>query len=300
MSDGRVRSRRAGRYAFASDGTPIRFDTFGARGGEPVLMIQGLGADRRAWWLQHRAIGRRYRGISFDNRGSGQSGTPEGPYDIEVMAADALAVLDAAGYGSAHVMGASMGGVMAQILALRHPARVRSLVLVGTGCRHRAWRNELLASWAATAGEGGVRRVAGGTVQWLFAPRFQRRAAVLAAVLGPFVLGAPGGGFASQVAAILGADESLRARLPGVRVPTLVVVGELDVLTPPADARELAGLIPGAELVVVPGAGHAVMLERPAAYNRAVLDFLDRVTGDSPGSARAPLSPGAAASGPSR
>src|SRR5687767_6858907 len=114
-------------YAVSDDGIRLHYDVFGRRNGEPVLMIQGLGADSRGWTFQRAAIGRRYRGIVFDNRGVGRSGKPVGSYDLEQMAADAVAVLDAAGVDSAHVMGASMGGVIAQILAVRNPERVRSL-----------------------------------------------------------------------------------------------------------------------------------------------------------------------------
>src|SRR5205814_9689153 len=90
---------------------------------------------------------RRYRGIVFDNRGVGRSDKPVGPYHLEQMAADATAVLDAAGVESAHVIGASMGGVIAQIMAVRSPERVRSLVLACTACRHLGWRRELLENW---------------------------------------------------------------------------------------------------------------------------------------------------------
>src|SRR5438045_9339884 len=126
--------------AIASDGVRLHYDVFGRRDGEPVLMIQGLGADERGWTLQRRAIGRDHRGIVFDNRGVGRSDKPVGSYDLEQMAADAVAVLDAAGFESAHVIGASMGGVLAQIMAVRYPSRVRSLVLACTACRHLGWR----------------------------------------------------------------------------------------------------------------------------------------------------------------
>ena len=119
-------------YALADAGVRLHYDVFGRRNGEPVLLIQGLGADSRGWLLQRPAIGRHYRGIVFDNRGVGRSDKPVGSYDLEQMAADAVAVLDAAGVESAHVIGASMGGVLAQIMAVRYPERVRSLVLACT------------------------------------------------------------------------------------------------------------------------------------------------------------------------
>ncbi|MEJ7582950.1 MAG: alpha/beta hydrolase [Acidimicrobiales bacterium] len=108
-------------FTRGADGTRIHYDVWGQRQGEWLLLIQGLGADIRGWIAQRHALGARYRCIALDNRGVGRSDRPDGPYDLEVMAADAVAVLDAAGIASAHVMGASMGGILAQILAVGHP-----------------------------------------------------------------------------------------------------------------------------------------------------------------------------------
>src|SRR6266508_3742272 len=102
----------------AEDGVEIAYDVWGKRGGEPLLLIQGLGTDSRGWALQRMAFGRRYRCFAPDNRGVGRSGKPSGPYDLGQMGRDALAVLDAEGIESAHVIGASMGGVIAQIMAV--------------------------------------------------------------------------------------------------------------------------------------------------------------------------------------
>ena len=96
----------------ASDGTRISYALDGRRDGEPLLMIHGLGADTRGWVMQKRALGSRFRLVMVDNRGVGRSDRAEGPYDLEVMATDALAALDHAGYGSAHVLGAPMTWLM--------------------------------------------------------------------------------------------------------------------------------------------------------------------------------------------
>jgi len=114
------------------DGVSIHYEVWGRRAATPVLMIQGLGADSRGWALQRMAFGRRHRCYALDNRGVGQSDRPPGPYSLDRMAGDAIAVLDQEGIESAHVMGASMGGVIAQILAVLHPGRVRSLTLACT------------------------------------------------------------------------------------------------------------------------------------------------------------------------
>src|SRR3954447_9660883 len=144
-------------FTHAGDGTRIHYELSGRADGEPLLLIQGLGADMKGWAAQRYALGRRYRLLLVDNRGAGRSDKPQGPYDLEVMAEDAVAVLDAEGIAAAHVLGASMGGVLAQIIAVRHPERVRSLVLSCTACRHHPWREELLESWAELAEDRGMR-----------------------------------------------------------------------------------------------------------------------------------------------
>ncbi len=112
-------------FAIASDGARIRYEVTGPVDGTPVVMIQGLGVDARGWALQRPRFGRRHRVLVFDNRGVGDTDGPDGPFDLEVMAADAIACMDAAGIESAHIMGASMGGVIAQIIGVRYPDRVR-------------------------------------------------------------------------------------------------------------------------------------------------------------------------------
>ena len=258
------------------DGTRLWYEVFGANDGEPLLMIQGLGASSRGWIRQRRAFSKHYRCIAFDNRGVGHSDKPEGAYDLAEMAEDAIAVLDAAGVDTAHVMGASMGGVIAQILAVLHPDRVRTLVLACTASRHHEWRRELLREWRDTAAETGMRHVAGRSLRWLVGSRMRRRLELPASLLWPLIAAAPAHAFVSQVNAILDADDGLREELAALDVPTLVITGSQDILTPVGDAEELAETIPGAELVIVPGAAHAVMVDHAPAFNDAVLSFLGR------------------------
>ena len=263
-------------FTRASDGTRIHYDVFGRRGGEPVLMLQGLGADSKGWILQRPAIARRHKGIAVDNRGVGRSDRPAGPYDLYEMAEDAVAVLDAAGVESAHVMGASMGGILAQILAVTHPERVRSLVLACTACRQLPWRRELLEEWAAVAEEQGMRAFAQRNLRWLVGSRSLRRFWPAIGVLGPLAVSASSHAFVAQARAILAADDALRFELAAIDVPTLVIVGSQDILTPLADSEELASLIPGAELAVVRGGAHGFMVEHAGTFNRVVVDFLER------------------------
>jgi 3-oxoadipate enol-lactonase len=265
-------------FAHADDGTRLHYEVFGRPEGEPLLLIQGLGADSRGWVRQRRALASRYRCIAFDNRGVGRSDRPEGPYDLEVMGGDAVTVLDALSVPDAHVMGASMGGVLAQILAVRHPERVRSLVLACTGCRHLTWRRELLQEWADAATERGMKALVDEAARSLVAPRSRFRFWPVVSFLGPLALNVPAASFAAQVAAILSLDDSVRFELGNVAVPTLVMVGSQDILTPVGDSEELVAAIPGARLVVVRGGAHGFMVEQAGAFNRAVLEFLASIS----------------------
>jgi 3-oxoadipate enol-lactonase len=260
-----------------SDGIRIHYDVVGRRDAEPLLMIQGLGTDSRGWMLQRLAFVRHHRIITFDNRGVGRSDKPLGPYDLERMALDAIEVLDAAGVDSAHVMGASMGGVIAQILAVRHPERVRSLVLACTACRHQGWRRWLLEQWAEEARDQGMRVWAQHNLRWIVGPRSMRRFWPAFNALSGVFVSAPAHAFVAQVRAILDIDEGLRDEVPDHAPPTLVICGSQDILTPQSDSEELAELIPGAELVVVRGASHGFMVEAAPAFNRVVGEFLGRV-----------------------
>lgn len=261
----------------AADGTRLHYSVSGRRDGEPVLMIQGLGADSRGWIRQRLAFAARHRVIVFDNRGVGRSDRPPGPYDLEVMATDALTVLDAAGYADAHIMGASMGGVISQIIAVRHPERVRSLILACTACRQLPWRRELLAEWADVADRDGMGGFTTFAVRWVIGPRSLRRFLPALGLIGTLAKNLTADSFLAQVQAILATDDDVRFELRGIRVPTLVLVGSQDILTPLGDSEEIADLIPGAELAVIGGGAHGFMFEHASAFNRTALDFLRRV-----------------------
>jgi 3-oxoadipate enol-lactonase len=263
-------------FAEARDGVRIHYSTFGRSDGPPVLMIQGLGADSRGWLRQRRAIGERYRGIVFDNRGVGRSEVPEGPYDLEVMASDAVAVLDHLQVPTAHVVGASMGGVIAQIVGVGRPDRVRSLTLACTACQHLPWRRALLASWAEIARTHGMRAVVDAASRWLIGPRSRFRFWPVVGLLGPLAVQVTPEAFCAQVDAILALDDSLRVGLGAVDAPTLVIVGSQDILTPIGDSELLHELIPTSELVVVPGGAHGFMVEHAGRFNAPVRAFLDR------------------------
>lgn len=260
----------------SSDGVRLHYRQSGRRTGPPVLMIQGLGADKHLWDLQRVALAPWYRTIALDNRGAGRSDKPYGAYSLEQMADDAVAVLDDAGVAEAHVVGASMGGAISQILALRHPDRVRSLTLACTACHHHTWRKELLAEWAEIAQTRGMAAMTAQAARWVIGPRSFRRLAPALGWMGPLALSRPPHAFVGQVAAILSIDDRLREQLGRIAVPTLVMVGNQDILTPRGDSEEIAERIPRAELVVISGAAHGFMIEHATTFNRILIEFLRR------------------------
>ncbi len=270
------------KHAVAADGFPIAYQTFGRPDAPPLLMLQGLGVDSRGWALQRFPLSRRFRCVAVDNRGVGGSAAAPHPLSLEQMADDAVAVLDDAGVADAHVMGASMGGVLAQILAVRHPDRVRSIVLSCTACRHHEWRRELFEDWAASVRAGGMGALSGDGLRWLIGPRLHRRLGMWLNIMARILQQAPPENFVAQVQAILAESDELRFELVHVHAPTLVITGSQDLLTPLGDAEELAELIPRARLLEIRGVGHALMAEAPNAFNRAVTGFLLEVDAATP------------------
>ena len=258
-------------------------------GGEPLLCIMGLAADSTAWVLQVPDFARRYRTIVYDNRGVGRSSKPPGPYTIHQMADDAAALLDHLNVASAHVCGVSMGGMISQELALRHPAKVRSLVL---GCTYPEPDAEIENHRLMSLGKfGGHISAEGGMeidVQAINPMEFLQHmlpnvfnAEFIATQL-PMLLqvfsGALQYGFSmeailGQVAAVM--SHKATDRLHQIAVPTLVLTGDADRLIPPKNSEILADAIPGAKLLMIPGGSHGFNFETPDVFNRAVLDFLD-------------------------
>jgi pimeloyl-ACP methyl ester carboxylesterase len=250
--------------------------------GDPVLWLQGLNAPAAAWSVQLAQFAHTHLSLAPDARGVGQSDAPAGPYSTRQLAQDALAVLDAAQVERAHVVGLSLGGAVAQELALAHPERVRSLALLSTFAAQPPRSRALLTSWRVlypvAAATPALRHAWDlQAYSWLFTDRFWRSEANVRAAL-KFARTQPQQspqGFLGQVDAALAHDA--RDRLPSLKTPALIIHGELDQLAPLACGEELASLIPGAELVVVPGVGHAVNLEGQRAVSAALRRLWTRV-----------------------
>ena len=200
-------------FAAATDGCRLHYQVVGRGDGTPVVMIQGLGADLNGWFFQRLALASHHRVLCLDNRGAGRSGKPEEPYSLVQMADDVAAVMDHVGWSDAHVVGASMGGAIAQILSVNHPDRLRSLSLVCTACRHEPWRRELLAEWAEVAAQRGMREMSQLAMRWLIGPRSLRRFWPALGLFGPLAMSLPAYAFVNQINAILDTPDDLACLL---------------------------------------------------------------------------------------
>jgi len=256
--------------------------------GDPLLLIMGLAADSAAWLFQVPAFAEHYRTITFDNRGVGRSAKPAGPYTITVMAKDAVGLLDMLGIARTHVVGVSMGGMIAQELALHHPERVLGLVLACTFPEPdedvAQQREATIAQLAGTVDAAGALQIDPSRLEPMmlfqtllprvFTPTFmQEEMPKLMQLFG----GALQWGFSmdailAQVAAVMG--HSTTDRLHQIAAPTLVITGDADLLISPANSDILAREIPNARLVKVPGGSHGFNFETPDVFNREVLAFL--------------------------
>lgn len=243
--------------------------------GPPVIWIQGLNADHTAWLSQVAAFRDGYDCLTPDNRDVGQSGRATGPYTLAEMADDVRAVLDDAAVLDAHVVGLSMGGAIAQELALRYPEWVRSLTLVSTFARMDGRLTAILEAWRTIYPRLGPSDFARQSWPWLFSWRFFERPNALRN-LQRYADNAPHpqepDAFVRQIDASLGHDR--RERLAALHIPTLVIAGAEDALVQPHLGRELADAIPSARFALLDGIGHSANLEGRGEFNRLVREFL--------------------------
>ncbi len=244
--------------------------------GVPLLLIQGLGLGRWAWYKQVPYLEKHFQVIIFDNRGTGESSKPRKPYSIEIMAKDAIALLDYLGVDQAHIIGASLGGMIAQHIAAHAGKRVKKLVLACTSPGHSL----------------GV-PLSGGLHQFMAFPSGKNTADTLRNILAPgFANGlmdsypefiermiqlrlehhTPFYAWKAQVNAALQFD--MAPHLQHIRCPTLIMTGDKDAVVPSENSYILHQHISRSALVVIPGAGHLFFIEQAHAFNQKARQFL--------------------------
>jgi 3-oxoadipate enol-lactonase len=215
--------------------------------------------------------------LRFDTRGHGRSSVPSGPYDFDQLAGDVVGLLDALGVERTHLVGLSLGGMIAQHVALHAPQRLRSLVLADTTSRYPP---EALPLWPEririVSTQGMEPMVEPTLARWFTAPYRAANPDVMTRIAA-LIRGTPPAGFIGCCHAIPTID--LTARLRALDLPTLVMVGDQDTGTPPAMAREIHEAIAGSRLEIIPGAAHLSNIEQAAAFNELLIGFLD----DQPG-----------------
>jgi pimeloyl-ACP methyl ester carboxylesterase len=252
--------------------------------GFPLLLINGLGSDHLEWIHQIPAFEARFRVVVFDNRGTGRTDVPPGPYTTAQMGDDAAALLRALGIPRAHVLGVSLGGMIAQEVALRHPDLVDGLVLGCTGPGGELSVRpspEAMAAFSLAMGEdpeSELRRM----LPFLYTDACirERPEEIEGFVRRRLDHPTPPEGYLAQLFAAVSHDAS--TRLEKIRARTLVITGDADRLVNWENSLRLAGRIPGATLVVLPGAPHRHFAETADAFNREVLRFLNPAQEQTP------------------
>ena len=249
--------------------TAIKYELDGDAGAPPLLLINSIGSTREMWTRQMDAFRAAFRVIRYDARGHGTSSVPRGPYTLDQLGGDALAVLDHAGVSSAHVCGISLGGITAQWLALSAPRRVRGLVLANTAARIGT-----VESWTERIGlvhQKGMSAVADLAMERWFTPSFRQRDPETVRVFRTMVQNCPPDGYLGCCAALRDAD--LRDEVSAITAPTLLIASTADTATPVEGLEFLRERMRTSELVTLDSA-HLSNVECAAEFTAVVLDFL--------------------------
>ena len=245
-------------------------------GEETIVLVNGLADDHQTWVLQMEDfLAEGYRVLRFDNRGIGASSKPAGPYSSRMLADDAKALVDLLGITDFHLMGVSMGGMIAQEYALAYPADLRSVTFACTYAAPGPFCSRMFSMWADMAPVVGVPFVMRDVTLWAFTlPFFEQRTAELEEFETAMrYMDQPVHAYLAQLAVIQAHDTT--SRLGEITTPSLVLAGEEDILIPVALSRRIHEGIPGSEWATTKG-GHGCIWEHPAEFNRTYLDFVAR------------------------
>jgi 3-oxoadipate enol-lactonase len=253
-------------------GIEIAYEDVGR--GDPVVLLHGFLFNRSLWREQAEALGESFRLITPDLRGHGESAAVPGPATMEEMADDVAALLDGLGVGRAIVGGLSMGGYVTLAFCRRYPERVRALILADTRAQadteeQRRGREEM----ARVALTRGMQPIADSMTPKLLAPETIAARPDVVERTRAMILGTSPSGAAEALRG-MSVRRDQTEWLREISVPTLILVGSEDAITPPAASEAMRAQIKGARLDVIEGAGHASNIERPAEFNRALADFL--------------------------
>ena len=249
----------------------VHHEVTGPADAPPLILSNSLGADLRMWDPQAEALAERFRLVRYDTRGHGGSPVPDGPYSIDHVGQDALALLDHLEIERAHWAGLSLGGMTGMWLAINAPERLDRLVLLCTSAHlgpPETWRER-----AETVRAQGTEAVAdAGIGRWL-TERFRAEHPDTAARLREMIAATPDSGYAACCAVIEHMD--LTPGLAGISAPTLIIAGAQDPTTPPEHGERIAAAVPDARLEVLDPAAHLANVEQPEAVTRLILEHLE-------------------------
>ncbi|WP_315789726.1 alpha/beta hydrolase [Fischerella sp. JS2] len=251
------------------------YDIYGT--GEPLLLIAGFDSDSSSWSVLMPFLVKHYQVIRFDNRGVGQSSAPKSLYSIQQMSVDTIALLDYLEISQVHVAGHSMGGQIAQELTLAQPEKVKSLILLSSWAKGDSKFHAIIELFGDLPSKLDAVLYQTSLLPWLFSDRFYATPGVIEQIINqirkyPF-LPKPHALY-HQSRAILNSDTS--KRLASIYAPTLVMVGQQDIITPIKFSEHLAQGIPNAELVMLEQVGHACFIESPEIVAQKMLKFLTK------------------------
>lgn len=241
-----------------------------------VTLSHSLACNLDMWAPQIDVLSRKYKVLRYDTRGHGQSSAPAGEYTLDQLADDAKALFDALNIKRTHWLGLSMGGMIGQTFALKYPGIFQSMVLADTTSRRAPDAAKLWGDRMRVAGEKGMEPLVESTLaRWFTEPYRNSHKDVVARIAGD-IRSTPAVGYIGCCHAISKID--LTDRLHEIKCPALVIVGEQDMGTPPAMAREIHDNLAGSALKVIPSAAHLSNIEQAAAFNSAVMAFLEGVS----------------------
>ncbi|MCU0579265.1 MAG: 3-oxoadipate enol-lactonase [Desulfobacterota bacterium] len=255
-----------------ANGILLNYELTGKEGAPMVVLSHSLGSSLVMWEPQLSALEPRFRVLRYDTRGHGGSEAVPGPYTFEMLAADAVALLDELGIPRVHFIGLSMGGMIGQALGIYHPERLVSLTLCDTAAANPPGAREIWQERIDLVRRQGLAPLWAGTLDRWLSPEFVRRNPPLLEKIRRQFLATSVNGYGGCSQAIMGLD--YLGQLGRIKTPTLIIVGEEDQGTPVSAARALQDRISGSRLVMLPQARHLSSVEQTEHFNRAVLEFL--------------------------
>jgi len=259
-----------------ANGISVNYTLDGPASAPVVTLSHSLATDLSMWDPQMKALTAQYRVLRYDTRGHGGTDAPASAYTLDQLADDAQALLKALGVAKTHWIGLSMGGMIGQTLALKSPDLFLSLSLCDTSSRIPAEARPLWADRIKTAQTQGMEPLVEGTIgRWFTTPFREQRKDVVDPVR-TMIRRTPPQGYAGCCAAISALD--LTDRLPAIKIPTLIVVGEEDQGTPVAASQAIQAKIAGSQLEVLKSAAHLANMEQPEAFTKALTTFLARLS----------------------